>query len=43
MGGWVDGWIGGWMVYEAYAFKKRGGKLRCLLLRRKKSFFYIYL
>jgi hypothetical protein len=24
----------GWVVYEAYEVKKRGGKLRCVLLRR---------
>jgi hypothetical protein len=32
------GWMGGWVVYEAYEVKKMGGKLRCLLLRRKKDF-----
>ena len=26
-------------VYEAYEVKKGGGKLRCLLLRRKRFFF----
>jgi hypothetical protein len=41
-GGWaegsVDGWAEGW-VYEAYQVKNKRGKLRCLLLRRKKYFF----
>jgi hypothetical protein len=30
-------------VYEAYEVKRKGGKLRCLLLRRKKNYIYIYL
>jgi len=42
MGGGVGGEVGevwareGWVVYEAYE-KKRGGELRCLLLRKKKN------
>ena len=51
MGGWAggrrDGWIGGRRgegkgevkVYEAYESKRE--KLRCLLLRGKRIFFYI--
>ena len=27
-----------WVVSEAYEVKQKGGKLRCLLLRRKKDF-----
>jgi hypothetical protein len=34
---------GGVRVYEAYEVKKRGGKIRCLLLRRKKNFFYMFM
>jgi hypothetical protein len=42
---WADGWAeregkGGVRVYEAYEVENKRGKLRCLLLRRKKIFFY---
>ena len=46
--GWADGWAegegkGGVRVYETYEVKIKRGKLRCLLLHRKKNFFfYIY-
>jgi len=30
-------------VYEAYGEKQKRGKLRCLLLRRKKIFFFIFM
>ena len=54
MGGWVrDGWMGGWVDegegkggaqgYEDYEVKKKREKLRCLLLRRKINFFYIFM
>jgi hypothetical protein len=54
MGGWVglqklttvldmkNGYKGGALVYKAYEVTKKGGKIRCLLLRRQKIFFYIY-
>jgi hypothetical protein len=45
MGGWVGeaGDKGGVKVYEAYEDKKKGAEVRCLLLRRKKDFFfYVY-
>ncbi len=32
----------GW-VYEAYEVKNKRGKLRCLLRRRKKNFFFIFM
>jgi hypothetical protein len=32
----------GW-VYEAYEVKNKRGKLRCLLLHRKKIFFYLFM
>ncbi len=32
---------GGVRVYEAYEVKKGVGKLRCLLLRRKKNVFFM--
>jgi hypothetical protein len=34
---------GGWVDYEAHEVTKKGGKLRCLLLRRKKNFLYIFM
>ena len=46
--GWVDGWaeewVDGWVrVYEAYEVNIKRGKIRCLLLgRKKKIFFYVY-
>ena len=50
---WTEGWVGEvWArgegkgrvrVYEAYAVKKKVGKLRCLLLRRKNIFLFVYL
>ena len=49
---WAEGWVGevwakgegkgGVRVYEAYEVKNKRQKLRCLLLRRKKNFFFIY-
>jgi hypothetical protein len=30
-------------VYEAYEVKNKRQKLRCLLLRRKKNFFYLFM
>jgi hypothetical protein len=44
MGGWVGGGRGqgGVRVYEAYEVKNKRGKLRCLLMRRKMFFLYIY-
>jgi hypothetical protein len=54
MGGWVDlqklitdldmrnDYKGGVWVYEAYDVKNIREKIRYLLLRRKKIFFYIY-
>jgi hypothetical protein len=42
---WWFGWGLGWVVsegYEAYEIKKKRGKLRCLILRRKKIFLNFY-
>jgi hypothetical protein len=43
MGGRKDGCKGGVRVYEAYEVKHKREKLRCLLLRRKKNFFFIFM
>ena len=43
--GWPEGWVDRWVVYayEAYEAKKKGEKLRCLLLRRKKKIIILYI
>jgi len=41
--GRFDTYKGGVQVYEAYEVKKSGGKLRCLLLRRQKICFFIFM
>jgi hypothetical protein len=42
---WADGWAegegkGGVRVYETYEVKNKREKLRCLLLHRKRFFFW---
>jgi hypothetical protein len=45
MGGRKDGYGGVQSigVYEAYEVRKKRGKIRCLLLHRKKMFFFIFM
>ena len=47
MGGWRDGWVegmGGWRDgWVSYEVKNKRKNLRCLLLRRKKNFLYIFM
>jgi hypothetical protein len=48
--GWSEGWVAGWWVdgrggyrFSSHVKKKEGGKLRCLLLHRKKNFVFIFM